>query len=421
MTAKGTPTPTAIGENLDQLLPSLAAGEYECLKADIAKNGVMVEVVFDSEGRLIDGHHRVRASRELGLPDPPKRVVDCKSDVERQCLVLRLNLNRRHLSPEQVAEVRKRQQGLAVELRNKGKAQAEIAEMLGVSQPTIARWVDPGNIIHVNNVSDRRLVIPRDQHEVIVQRANAKEHIKAIAADFKVTEKRISQIVKRANAAPQKSRPSPEQTYGTIVIEPSWPTETAKASGHAAAKSVTAGLRRIGKLPVRDFTGRADADVFLSLPQRFLRDGLRLFDKWKIKFERVLVRVKATNPGAASGIEDTELVLVGRHGDLGVKGSVIPTVLIEQQSTGGVASKTYLEVIRDASPEPRVMISDKTEVPEGFTAWQPPQKPPARTKRTGRGGGGKRAKTALKGSKTSHSDAADVPQAAVVETPKPAA
>ena len=40
-----------------QLLPELAADEYQALKADIAKHGVLVPVEIDQDGALIDGHN----------------------------------------------------------------------------------------------------------------------------------------------------------------------------------------------------------------------------------------------------------------------------------------------------------------------------------------------------------------------------
>lgn len=82
-----------------QLFGPLRDEEYQALKADIAKRGVMVPVEVDEHGNLLDGHHRARACRELGLPAPPSitRIgLDESAKVEH---VLKLNLLRRHLGP----------------------------------------------------------------------------------------------------------------------------------------------------------------------------------------------------------------------------------------------------------------------------------------------------------------------------------
>lgn len=62
-----------------QLLPLLDDTRYQQLKADIAARGVLVPVEYDADGNILDGHHRVRAWRELTdegvrMPDYPRVV-----------------------------------------------------------------------------------------------------------------------------------------------------------------------------------------------------------------------------------------------------------------------------------------------------------------------------------------------------------
>lgn len=104
-----------------QLFGPLRDEEYEALKADIAKRGVMVPVEVDEHGNLLDGHHRARACRELGLPAPPSitRIgMDEDAKVEH---VLKLNLLRRHLGPVSWADgFRKLAEVRGVELDGQG-------------------------------------------------------------------------------------------------------------------------------------------------------------------------------------------------------------------------------------------------------------------------------------------------------------
>lgn len=124
-----------------QLFGPLRDEEFQALKADIAKRGVMVPVERDEFGNLLDGHHRARACRELGLPEPPSIIrvgLDEGGKVEH---VLKLNLLRRHLGPvswadgfRRLAEVR------GVELGKRGPKPAgansatvaELAQEVGV-------------------------------------------------------------------------------------------------------------------------------------------------------------------------------------------------------------------------------------------------------------------------------------------------
>jgi ParB-like nuclease family protein len=48
-----------------QLLPEVPPEQFEALKADIGKRGVIVPVLLDEYGTIIDGHNRARACREF--------------------------------------------------------------------------------------------------------------------------------------------------------------------------------------------------------------------------------------------------------------------------------------------------------------------------------------------------------------------
>lgn len=121
-----------------QLFPDLSADEYEALKADIQERGVQVPVEYDDQGNLLDGHHRVRACVDLGIKDWPRVIrVGMSEDAKREH-VMALNLDRRHLTPDQRAEVVQR-------LRAEGWSLRRIARKLntGVNQVRNAIEVYP--------------------------------------------------------------------------------------------------------------------------------------------------------------------------------------------------------------------------------------------------------------------------------------
>lgn len=87
-----------------QLLPPLSEDDYLALKEDIAANGVRVPIDVDPWGRILDGHHRDRICRELGI-EAPKRVVEISTDVAAREHALSVNTARRHLNREQTRDV----------------------------------------------------------------------------------------------------------------------------------------------------------------------------------------------------------------------------------------------------------------------------------------------------------------------------
>lgn len=125
-----------------QLLPDLSEDEYESLKADIAARGVMVPVELEETGAILDGHHRVRACGELGITDYPRIIRTGLSEDEKREHVLALNLERRHLTREQRAQ-------LVATLRGKGWSLRRIGERLGITQVTAMRDLDDPVVTNV--------------------------------------------------------------------------------------------------------------------------------------------------------------------------------------------------------------------------------------------------------------------------------
>jgi ParB-like chromosome segregation protein Spo0J len=135
------------------VLPPLPEEQYEALKADIARHGVLVPVELDEQtSEVLDGHHRVRACEELGLPFPPVLWRRLASEEERKEHALRVNLLRRQLGPlswarafEQLCELRGVRLGPGGDRRSADAASAglagEIASELGVTARTARRRV----------------------------------------------------------------------------------------------------------------------------------------------------------------------------------------------------------------------------------------------------------------------------------------
>lgn len=114
------------------LLPSLSDDEYNALRTDIIARGIVVPVVIDGQGNVIDGQHRLKIAASLGLVDVPMEVRPGMSEAEREALALDLNLHRRHMSNEQQREVVKRTVKAMPELSDR-----LIAEQLGVDGKTV--------------------------------------------------------------------------------------------------------------------------------------------------------------------------------------------------------------------------------------------------------------------------------------------
>src|SRR5262249_20436343 len=80
--------------------PQLGDGAYEALVKDIKRNGVH-EPILLFEGKILDGRHRYKACRELGIDAPLKVFKGTSQEAAERSISA--NLSRRHLSKSQAA------------------------------------------------------------------------------------------------------------------------------------------------------------------------------------------------------------------------------------------------------------------------------------------------------------------------------
>ena len=138
-----------------QLLPELRREEFEALKQDIAERGVIVPVVVDEFGAILDGHNRARACRELGINYYPVEVRSGLSEADKRVFARKLNVLRRHLTREQVRQL------IGDQLRDTPEwADRRIGRELGVDHKTVgsvrADLGSIGEIPQLEKTSQRR-------------------------------------------------------------------------------------------------------------------------------------------------------------------------------------------------------------------------------------------------------------------------
>jgi len=115
-----------------QLMPELPTWEYEALKESIRQHGVIVPVVKDEHGTIIDGHHRDRACRELKIKDVPTITLARLTDEQKRDHALVLNMVRRKITRKQMRAI------IATELRRTPDISNQwLAEILGSTDKTV--------------------------------------------------------------------------------------------------------------------------------------------------------------------------------------------------------------------------------------------------------------------------------------------
>jgi ParB-like chromosome segregation protein Spo0J len=113
------------------LFPALDAATEDALRESIQRFGILVPVLVDQHGQLVDGRHRVRIATELDI-DVPEHAVHLPDDADARADALAsVNDDRRQrMSAEQRREV-------VASLRESGHSQRAIADAVGVSRKTV--------------------------------------------------------------------------------------------------------------------------------------------------------------------------------------------------------------------------------------------------------------------------------------------
>lgn len=120
-----------------EILPPLTPAEHEALQEDIRRHGVLVPIIRDDEGHIIDGHHRFTIATALKKPCPTFVVAFIGTDAEKTAEAVRLNICRRHLA----MNGKQRKQYAEIMLIAEPSASPEsIAMFLGTSRQCVLRW-----------------------------------------------------------------------------------------------------------------------------------------------------------------------------------------------------------------------------------------------------------------------------------------
>lgn len=121
---------------------------FDLLVETIKSEGIREPLIVNQHNELIDGYHRYRAAQQLGLTEVPTTTISFNSPNEAKLWMIKNQASRRNLTPDDrkqliphFQELLKVKYGSNSEIgSNEPKYTNDlIAEVLGVSKPTIVR------------------------------------------------------------------------------------------------------------------------------------------------------------------------------------------------------------------------------------------------------------------------------------------
>lgn len=291
-----------------QFFDDLTPEEYESLKEDIGRRGILVPVEKDEHGNILDGHHRDRIAKELGIGYPSI----CRAgwtEQEKRSHARRLNILRRHLTQAQKRAL------IADQWRDTpGVSARTIAKALGVHHETAEavrqELVSSGELAEsANCVGPDEKRYPRERKPVSVLVRSHKEEERAQAALVSMpnidthsgklfTPKEFEGYVpkdqkrKLNRHGNHETPPMPgDAKYNVILADPPWRYKAVMPQGAPEDHYPTMPVEDICALPVAGLAAE-DCLLFLWATNPLLVEALQVVSAWGFTYCTNMVWVK---------------------------------------------------------------------------------------------------------------------------------
>lgn len=209
---------------------------------------------------------------------------------------------------------------------------------------------------------------------IIVERIKTRLKSKS-PQDSRITNKVVRKYIAEIRRKPVETPPFPKNKYRCLVIDPPWPVKKIdreeRPNQHvelSAENYSTMSLEEIEKLPIPELAIQDGCHIFLWVTHKFLPQGLKLFEKWSVKYQCVLTWVKKTGMTPFSWMYNTEHVLFGRIGSLALLENGIKLAFEGLVSQHSEKPEEFYTNVRKVSPTPRLDMFARRRH-EGFDAW----------------------------------------------------
>lgn len=368
-----------------QIFPDLTNEEYSELKTDIAERGVQIPIELDDEGNILDGHHRVKICKELGITDYPTVTRYGLSEKEKLLHVRKLNIARRHLNREQKRQLVKEQLKETPEVSDR-----QIANEFKVDHKTVGsarnELESRGEIPHVDIVTDtkgrkqprkRSVFSTKEQQEKLdVIAEEAPELIKAVdegKTTVNAAYNRVKQKKEAERTANNQPEELPEGQYKTIIVDPPWPIKKIIREATPDQNVIdypTMSLENIENLDIKGMYAKGGTHVFLWTTQKLLHESLHILLKWGVThmFTMVWHKTGGFQPFNLPQY-NCEFILYGRSGATKFTETKNFFTCFNADRTGHSRKPDeFYNLIRRVCPPPRIEIFSR-DCRDGFEQY----------------------------------------------------
>ena len=386
------------GEIIDtgnyQIMPPLSGNEYESLKAQIAKDGVLVPVEYDEDGNILDGFHRVKACKELNIKNWPSLTRIGLTETEKRTHARIINIARRHLNREQKRELVRAQLLDTPEWSNN-----RIAQAVGLNHKTVIvirkemeQNEQLGKFPSLTGADGKQRPAEMPEAKLSPQtemgglftytetkRKRAAKDIEKLRDEAPTLLKDVQQGNLTISQAKRKhAREQDEQRilalkpitgkFRTILIDPPWNYGSLSLAGRAAPQYAVMGDEELLALPV---PGWADEQCHLYLwtTNNFLGRALALIESWGFAYKTLITWIKPSFGLGSYFRNSTEHCLFAIKNKLTTRVKNIPTHFEANRQGHSIKPDMIYTIAERASYPPRLEVFARQERDEWERAF----------------------------------------------------
>jgi len=386
------------------LIPPMSLEDYQNLVEDIKRNGILQPIDITYNNVILDGHHRVKAAKELGIKEVEVRIPELLYIDEDEYLIS-VAMNRRHLTEGQKAilaneymkALSKKRESEAGEKANEVRWHSNIssdetavsssdkdevdrsrklaAERLKVSERKI-RYVHEIEEAEKNN--EKKVIYEKlrtgelQLHEAKIIAQLPEDKREAVLEKKLETKKDIRSIVREINNAEknQNVKPIPDGKFSIIYADPPWEYEYSVSTPREIENHYpTLELEKIKviKIPADD-----NAMLFLWTPAPKIEETLEVMKAWGFSYRTCMVWVKDKIGMGYYARVKHELLLIGIKGD-GI-GTPLPenrpeSVIFAERTEHSKKPDIFYEIIEKMYPKHSKIELFARNKREGWEAW----------------------------------------------------
>jgi len=353
------------------LFPLLDGPEYEELKADIAKNGLLEAIWLHPDGSIIDGRNRHRACTETGT-QPRFRTWSGQGSLV--AFVVSMNLHRRHLTYDQRV-------GIALKLEPAFAEEAkERQREHGNTAPGRQKTLLPKSVKVKDAAKEAATQANVGKTAVVDMKAIEKEQPdladRLVAGKTTVRKERKKRNRKKRvervlEITEENTELDTSKRYSVIYADPPWRYEHSKTDNRKVENHYpTMALADIQSLPVSELA-TPDAVLFLWATSPKLAEAMTVIEKWGFTYRTCMVWVKDRIGMGYYARQRHELLLIAVRGSLPVPESANrhDSVVESPRLKHSKKPDVFYEIIEAMYPEYGKIELFSRNRREGWARW----------------------------------------------------